>query len=65
MGRAQVILLDTQAAVRLTLDEGLGQQSQRIVDHALADDQLAMSAISFWELGTLIEKRRLRAVDIN
>jgi PIN domain nuclease of toxin-antitoxin system len=57
-----VILLDTHAAVWLAIDQGLGKQSQRIVDKALADDHLAISAISFWELAMLIAKRRLRAV---
>jgi len=57
-----VILLDTHAAIWLALDEGLGKQSQRIADKALADDRLAISAISFWELAMLITKRRLRAL---
>jgi len=56
-----VILLDTHAAIWLVID-GLGKQSQRIADKALADDRLAISAFSFWELGMLIAKRRLRAV---
>ena len=56
-----MILLDTHAAVWLAIDEGLGKQSQRIADKALADDRLALSAFSFWELGLLIAKRRLRA----
>jgi PIN domain nuclease of toxin-antitoxin system len=56
-----VILLDTHAAIWLVID-GLGKQSQRIADKALADDRLAVSAFSFWELGMLIAKRRLRAV---
>jgi len=56
-----VILLDTHAAIWLVID-GLGKQSQRIADRALADDRLAVSAFSFWELGMLIAKRRLRAV---
>ena len=57
-----MILLDTHAAIWLAIDEGLGKQSQRIADKALADDRLAVSAFSFWELGMLIAKRRLRAV---
>ena len=56
-----MILLDTHAAIWLVID-GLGKQSQRIADKALADDRLAVSAFSFWELGMLIAKRRLRAV---
>ena len=57
-----MILLDTHAAIWLAIDQGLGKQSQRIADKALADDRLAISAISFWELAMLIAKRRLRAV---
>jgi PIN domain nuclease of toxin-antitoxin system len=62
MGDAQVILLDTHAAIWLAIDQGLGKRSQRIADKALAEDRLAISAISFWELAMLIAKRRLRAV---
>jgi len=57
-----VILLDTHAAIWLAIDQGLGKRSQRIADKALAEDRLAISAISFWELAMLIAKRRLRAV---
>lgn len=57
-----MILLDTHAAVWLAIDQGLGRQSQRIADKALADDRLTLSAFSFWELGMLIAKQRLRAV---
>src|ERR1700730_2330303 len=62
MGGAQVILLDTHAAIWLAIDKGLGRQSQRIADKALADDRLAISAFSFWELAMLIARRRLRAL---
>jgi PIN domain nuclease of toxin-antitoxin system len=57
-----VILLDTHAAIWLAIDQGLGKQSQRIADKALADDRLAISAFSFLELAMLIAKRRLRAL---
>jgi PIN domain nuclease of toxin-antitoxin system len=63
MGRPQVILLDTHVAVWMTLDHGLGKQSRRLIDGAVADDELAVSAISFWELAMLIGKRRLRSLD--
>jgi PIN domain nuclease of toxin-antitoxin system len=56
-----VILLDTHAAVWLLTDRGLGKKSQRIVDRALAEDRLAVSAFSFWELAMLVAKRRLRS----
>jgi PIN domain nuclease of toxin-antitoxin system len=57
-----VILLDTHAAIWLATDQGIGKQSQRMIDKALADDCLAISAISFWELAMLVAKRRLRAL---
>ncbi|MBO0753635.1 MAG: type II toxin-antitoxin system VapC family toxin [Bradyrhizobiaceae bacterium] len=57
-----MILLDTHAAIWLATGQGLGRQSKRLIDKALSDDGLAISAISFWELAMLIAKRRLRAV---
>jgi PIN domain nuclease of toxin-antitoxin system len=62
MGSAQVILLDTHAAVWFTTDSGLGRRSQAIADKALADDQLMVSAVSFWEVAMLIAKGRLRSI---
>lgn len=63
MGCPQVILLDTHAAIWFAIDEGLGRQSQKIADKALADDRLAISSFSFWEMAMLITKRRLRVVN--
>jgi PIN domain nuclease of toxin-antitoxin system len=64
MGSPQVILLDTQAAVWFTIDSNLlGRRSRRIADQAVSDGQLAISAISFWEIALLVVKRRLRTVD--
>jgi PIN domain nuclease of toxin-antitoxin system len=57
-----VILLDTHAAIWLAIDKGLGRQSQKRAEKALADDRLAISAFSFWELAMLIAKGRLRAL---
>jgi PIN domain nuclease of toxin-antitoxin system len=62
VGGAEVILLDTHAAIWFTTDSGLGRQSQKIADTALAEDGLAISAVSFWEIAMLIAKRRLRAL---
>jgi PIN domain nuclease of toxin-antitoxin system len=56
-----VILLDTQAAIWFVIDKGLGRRSQKIADKALADDHLAISTFSFWELAMLIVKGRLRS----
>jgi PIN domain nuclease of toxin-antitoxin system len=59
-----VILLDTHAALWFTSDNGLlGKRSQQALDRALEDDQLAVSAISFWEIALLIAKRRVRSID--
>jgi PIN domain nuclease of toxin-antitoxin system len=59
-----VIVLDTHAAVWLAIDRGLGKQSQRLIDKALVDDSLAISAISFWEIAMLVAKKRLRALKL-
>ena len=58
-----MILLDTHAAIWFTTDSGLGKRSQAIADQALADDRLAISAVSFWEISMLVAKRRLRSLD--
>ena len=56
-----MILLDTHVALWLTLDsKALGKQSRRIARQAAAANELAISAISFWEIALLIAKRRLR-----
>jgi PIN domain nuclease of toxin-antitoxin system len=63
VGRAEVILLDTHAAIWfVTNDTALGRQSRAIATQALSEDRLAISAISFWEIALLIAKGRLRAL---
>ena len=57
-----MILLDTHAAVWLAIERGLGTQSQRLADEALAEDRLAVSGFSFWEMAMLIAKGRLRTL---
>jgi PIN domain nuclease of toxin-antitoxin system len=58
-----VILLDTHAAVWYATDDAaLGRNSRAIADAALAEDKLAVCAISFWEIALLIAKRRLEAL---
>ena len=55
-----MILLDTHALVWLS--EGLptlGKQARKIADQALAEDALAVSAISFWEIALLQQKERI------
>lgn len=59
-----MILLDTHAALWFAMDNGLlGKRSQRTIDRALEDDQLAVSVISFWEITLLIAKRRVRSIN--
>ena len=55
-----MILLDTHALVWLS--EGLpalGKQARKIADQGLADDALAVSAVSFWEIALLHQKGRI------
>ncbi len=55
-----MILLDTHALVWLT--EGLpalGKKARAIADQALAEDALAVSAISFWEIALLHQRERI------
>jgi PIN domain nuclease of toxin-antitoxin system len=55
-----MILLDTHVLVRYMLDEGkLGRRALSAIDRALANDEVFVSAISFWEVATLVAKRRL------
>jgi PIN domain nuclease of toxin-antitoxin system len=57
-----VILLDTHALLWLT-DAGLGKRSKVMADRALAAGELAISAISYWEIALLIAQGRLRAIE--
>jgi PIN domain nuclease of toxin-antitoxin system len=55
-----VILLDTHAMVWFANDDArLGKVSGGLADEALADNRLAVSAISFWEIALLFSKGRL------
>jgi PIN domain nuclease of toxin-antitoxin system len=64
MGCAQVILLDTHVAIWLIMnDAALGKKARAMTTGALEEGQLAISAISFWEMALLISKGRLRALD--
>jgi PIN domain nuclease of toxin-antitoxin system len=59
VGRAEVILLDTHAAIWLaTGSSQLGKRSRDLANQAVAESRLAISAISFWEIALLISKRR-------
>jgi PIN domain nuclease of toxin-antitoxin system len=55
-----VILLDTHAAVWLASDDpALGKKSCSMALAARTENQLAISAISFWEVALLVAKNRL------
>jgi PIN domain nuclease of toxin-antitoxin system len=61
VGSPEVILLDTNAAVWVALeDRSLGKTTERILKKAVRDRELAVSAISFWEIALLVARRRLR-----
>ena len=54
------LLLDTH--VLIWLDQGLpdlGPHCRSLADSALADDALTVSAVSFWEVATLVARKRL------
>jgi PIN domain nuclease of toxin-antitoxin system len=60
VGRVKVILLDTHAAVWLaSADPALGPKSCSMALAARAENQLAISSISFWEIVLLVSKDRL------
>lgn len=55
-----MILIDTH--VLIWLDEGnsnLGEKARTLIDNALQERELAISAISFWETAMLVEKQRV------
>ena len=59
-----MILLDTHVALWMIRgDAALGRRARATADAALEKGELAVSAISFWELALLISKGRLRSLD--
>jgi PIN domain nuclease of toxin-antitoxin system len=57
---AVVIVLDTHVLVWFAEDNPrLGTRATRLTDGALQRDEVTVSAISFWEIAMLVEKRRL------
>jgi PIN domain nuclease of toxin-antitoxin system len=57
------MLLDTHAAIWFARnDPALGIRSRKMALAELAQDGLAISAISFWEMALLIQKGRLRSL---
>ena len=63
MGSSELILLDTHTLIWLT--EGhprLGGKARRLADDAFGADQLAVSAISFWETAMLQRRNKISLV---
>ena len=59
-----MILLDTHTAIWIFRnDAALGKRARHLAVTAIDSDQLAISAISFWEIAFLISKGRLRSLD--
>lgn len=59
-----MILLDTQVMLWLRSgDPKLGRQARLAIDQAWRSDGVAVSAISFWEVGMLKEKGRLKFLE--
>jgi PIN domain nuclease of toxin-antitoxin system len=55
-----VILLDTHVVVWFAEDNPrLGRRTTRLTDTALTNDEVYVSAISFWEIAMLADKLRL------
>jgi PIN domain nuclease of toxin-antitoxin system len=64
VGSDEVILLDTHTAIWfVTANAALGRQSEALAKQALAEDSLAVSAISFWEIALLTAKGRLNSAE--
>jgi PIN domain nuclease of toxin-antitoxin system len=60
MGDAGLILLDTQAIIWLeAADPRLGAEARVLIDRALSDGELAISAISFCEIAWLLRAGRV------
>ena len=61
-----MILLDTHALIWLLLDDRrLGGQARQIITRAWSDNDVSVSAITFWEIAMLYAKGRLEfLVDI-
>ena len=55
-----MIVVDTHALLWLWSAEGnLGPVTRRIIDRALREDDLAVSAMTFWEVAMLRDKGRI------
>lgn len=62
MGRDEVILLDTHVLIWLSRDDAaIGKHSRAAYDSAIENGEVAISVVSYWELGMLVAKGRLGA----
>ena len=58
-----MILLDTHALIWLTEGQPeLGDKARHLADEALANDDLGISAITFWEIAMLHQRGRIQLV---
>ena len=56
-----MIVLDTHALIWLdTADRRLGRRTRALIEKHWAENQVAVSAITFWEAGVLTERGRFR-----
>jgi len=55
-----VIVLDTHVAVWITTGTPFGRRTISLIKKALDEDDVGISAISFWEIAMLVAKHRLR-----
>lgn len=56
-----MIVLDTHVILWMRLGEDrLGRKARLEIDHAWASAEVAVSAISFWEIALLQQRRRIR-----
>lgn len=60
MGGRALILLDTHVLVWMDQgDAAIGRRARQRIQRAYEDGELAVSAISFWEVAMLVEKGRI------
>ena len=64
LGGRPLLLLDTNALLWLRRGDGrLGRAARREIERAWQSDELAVSAISFWEVAMLVDKGRITLAD--
>ena len=62
MGCDEVILLDTHVLIWLSKDDAaIGKQCRVAYNRAIENGEVAISVVSYWELGMLVAKGRLGA----